>query len=69
MKFSVPDFFSNCEQIRRKLQICLPLLKKSVKESFIFCAVKLWQRHVTKISGICPSKLHGGKIFPSPYEI
>ena len=28
MKFSVKDFFSKCEQIRRKLRICSHLLKK-----------------------------------------
>ena len=40
MKFSIDDFFSKCEQIRRKLQICSHLLKISLMESFIFCAVK-----------------------------
>ena len=34
MKFSIKDFFSKCDQIRRKL-----LLKKSLLENFIFCAV------------------------------
>ena len=34
MKFSIKDFFSKCDQIRRKL-----LLKKSLLEVFIFCAV------------------------------
>ena len=34
MKFSIKDFFSKCDQIRRKL-----LLKKSLLEIFIFCAV------------------------------
>ena len=32
MKFSMEDFFSKCDQIRRKL-------KKSSMENFIFCAV------------------------------
>ena len=39
MKFSIKDFFSKCDQIRRKLRICLHLLKRSLMESFIFCAV------------------------------
>ena len=40
MKFSIKDFFSKCDQIRRKLWIWLHLLEKSLKENFIFCAVK-----------------------------
>ena len=36
MKFSIMDFFSKCDQIRRKL-----LLKESLVENFIFCAVTL----------------------------
>ena len=41
MKFSIKDFFSKCDQIqiRRKLQIWQHLLKKSLMENFIFCAV------------------------------
>ena len=39
MKFSIKDFFSKCELIRRKLQIRSHLLKKSFMENFIFCAV------------------------------
>ena len=39
MKFSVKDLFSKCDQIRRKLRIWLHLLKKSLTENFIFCAV------------------------------
>ena len=40
MKFSIKDFFSKCDQIRSKLRICSHLLKKSVIENFIFCAVE-----------------------------
>ena len=36
MKFSIKDFFSKCDQIRS----CSHLLKKSLLENFIFCAVK-----------------------------
>ena len=39
MKFSIKDFFSKCDQILRKLRICSYLLKKSLIENFIFCAV------------------------------
>ena len=38
MKFSIKDFFSNCDQIRSFLRIWSHLLKKSLKENFIFCA-------------------------------
>ena len=34
MKFSINDFFSKCDQIRKK-----NLLKKSLMENFIFCAM------------------------------
>ena len=36
MKFSNEDFFSKCDQIRRKLRIWSHLLKKSLMENFIF---------------------------------
>ena len=36
MKFSIKDFFSKCDQTRRKLQIWSHLLKKSLMENFIF---------------------------------
>ena len=39
MKFSNKDFFSKCDQIRRKLWIWSHLLKKPLMENFIFCAV------------------------------
>ena len=35
-KISIKDFFSKCDQIRRKLWISSHLLKKSVMENFIF---------------------------------
>ena len=40
MKFSMKNFFSKCEQIRRNLRIWSHLLKKSLMENFIFCAVQ-----------------------------
>ena len=39
MKFSIKDFFSKCDQISKKLRIWSHLLKKSLMENFIFCAV------------------------------
>ena len=50
MKFSMEDLFSKCDQIHSKLRnvrnvsLLRPwshLLKKSIMESFIFCAVKI----------------------------
>ena len=39
MKFPIKDFFSKCDQIRRKLRIWSHLLKKSLMENFILCAM------------------------------
>ena len=39
MKFSIKDFFSKCNQILSFLRILSHLLKKSLMENFIFCAV------------------------------
>ena len=39
MKFPIKDIFSKCDQIRRKLWIWLHLLKQSLMQNFIFCAV------------------------------
>ena len=44
MKFSIKDFFSKCDQIRRKLRIWSHLLNESVMENFIFCAVSVIKR-------------------------
>ena len=41
MKFSIKDFFSKCDHIRSFLRIWSHLLKKSVMENFIFCALIL----------------------------
>ena len=41
MKFSIKDFFSKCDQIRSLLRIWSHLLKKSLTENFIICAVHL----------------------------
>ena len=39
MKFFIKDFFSKCDQIRRKLPLWSNLLKKSIMENFFFFAV------------------------------
>ena len=39
MKFYIKDFLSKCDQIRSFLRIWSHLLKKSLMENFIFCAV------------------------------
>ena len=39
MKFSIKDFSSKCDQIRRKRRIWSHVLEKSLMENFIFCAV------------------------------
>ena len=39
MTFFIKDFFSECEQICRKLRTWSHLLKKSLKENVMFCAV------------------------------
>ena len=46
IKFSIEDFCSKCDQIRRNVQIWSHLLQKSLMENFIFCAVlesDFWQ--------------------------
>ena len=40
MNFSIKDFFSRCNQICSFLQIWSYLLKKSLMEKWIFCAMK-----------------------------
>ena len=39
IKFFIKDFFSKCDQIRRKLLNWSQLLEKSLMKNFIFCAV------------------------------
>ena len=41
MKFSVKDFLSKCDQIRRKLRIWSHSLKKALMKNSIFCAVNI----------------------------
>ena len=42
MKFSINDFFSKSDQIRRKLRIWSDLLKKSLMENFIFVQYRIF---------------------------
>ena len=42
IKFSIKDFFSKCNQNRRKLRIWSHLLKKSLMENFFFVR---WNLH------------------------
>ena len=51
MKFSIKDFFSKFDQIRRKLRIWSHLLNKSWMENFIFCAVR-WIASLFRINGV-----------------
>ena len=39
IKFSIKDFLNRCDQIRRELRIWSHLLKKSLMQNFIYCAV------------------------------
>ena len=48
MKFSIKDWFSKCDQIRRNPRIWSHLLKKSLMENFIFCAVSYMLKHTEK---------------------
>ena len=48
MKFSIRDFFIKCDQICRKL-LWSHLLKKSLMENFIFCAVYVDLRALCKL--------------------
>ena len=43
MKFSIRDFFSECDQISSFLRIWSHLLKKPLMESFIFCLVLFFE--------------------------
>ena len=49
MKFSVKDILSKYDQIRSFLRIWSHLLKKSLMENFIFCAVKPCSIHCIDI--------------------
>ena len=52
MKISIKDFFSKCDQIRRKLRIWSHLLKKSLMENFNFCTVYVEPKCRPKVSQV-----------------
>ena len=54
MKFSMMDFFSKCDQIRR---FDLHVLKKSLIENLTFCAVHLFLCEVTIATLIFPKRV------------
>ena len=58
VKFSINDFFSKCDRICSFLRIWSLLVKKSLMENFIFCAVCSFESRKMKISNrkICWSK-------------
>ena len=39
MKFSINDFFSKCDQIRRKIADLVTFTKETFMENYIFCEV------------------------------
>ena len=49
MKFSIKDFFSKCDEICSFRRIWSHLLKKSLMENFMFCAV--WEQHKQPFCG------------------
>ena len=53
IKFSIMDFFSKSDQIRRTLRICSHLLKKPLMENFVFCAVNV---HIIVIKKLVKTK-------------
>ena len=48
MKFSIKNFFSKCDKIRRNLRIWSYLLEKSLMENFIFWAMSAFYIAVKK---------------------
>ena len=52
MKFSIKDFFSKCNQIRRKLRICSHLLKIYLTENFISCTVWVFFHDYSQFTGL-----------------
>ena len=56
VKFSINDFSSKCDQIRRELWIWLHLLEKFLMENFIFCVVQGDIIPITEGDGESPKK-------------
>ena len=57
MKFSIKDLFSKCDQSSSFLQIWPHLMKISLMENFIFCAVKLMKFSKQFVSGSNKTKI------------
>ena len=55
LKVSIDDFFGKCDQIHRKMGIWSHLLKKSLMENLIFCAVSA-KKSIFKYSAKCTGK-------------
>ena len=49
MKSSIQDIFSECDQIRKKLWVWSDLLKESLIENFVICAVSVKIRCITRV--------------------
>ena len=69
MKFSIKDFFSKYDQIRSFLRILSHLLKKSLIENFILCAVNslggpglFWNLGEPKLFG----ETHNSTVYRAP---
>ena len=60
MKFSIEDFFSKWDQIRKNLRIWSHLLKKSLMEDFIFCVVLIQQQRSGIFQGNITAKVDIG---------
>ena len=56
VKFSIDDFSSKCDQIRRELWIWLHLLEKFLMENYIFCIVQGDIIPITEDDGESPKK-------------
>ena len=57
MKFSIKSFFTKCDRILRFLLIWSHLLKKSLMENFIFCAVNIFYLNLT-FNFVCLIQIH-----------
>ena len=64
MKFSIKDFFSKCDQIRKKLRIWSHLLKKSLMDNFIFNEVEYINYY-----GVCWNKMIMSRIWTETIEL
>ena len=70
MRFSTKGFISKCDYIRSFLQIWSHLLKKSLIENWMFCAVKfevIWP-FVANLTSICNTSF-SPSLFSSSFEI